>query len=76
MNDIEISFDVMNVVNMLKGLVNAHCEKGYKWYPEAPSNVEVNLFELNNAIHILEENANTSMGRGSMVMTYDERDSE
>lgn len=51
----EIRASYKRVANLLKTVVNQHCEDGFKWYPEVGAYETVSVFDLNFAIKKLEE---------------------
>lgn len=50
---IEINFK--NTANVLKLLVNNQCVDGFKWFKDVPESASANIFELVEAIRLLEE---------------------
>ena len=67
-----ISFDLDNIINLLKGLVNARCEDGFKWYPNAPEKVSFGIWDITRAIEILENAKKDGYGKGTMIITDEE----
>ena len=48
-----IEVDPRRAANLLKHIVNLHCEEGFKWFPEVGE--MPNNFDIQQAIRILEE---------------------
>lgn len=44
-----------SVVTFLKGVINANCEEGFKWFPEvSETDVDVSAIDILYAIEVLE----------------------
>ena len=56
-----IEFNYKEAANLLKLFVNAQCEDGFKWYPEAKPIAELNIFSINAAIKLLENTQSEKM---------------
>lgn len=51
----KIEIDFKHTANVLKMLVNNQCVDGFKWFKDVPESVSANIFELVEAIRLLEE---------------------